>query len=319
MSHKNIFRLGMLAFLLLLGAALAPAVGASAPADNTGSFQVLYFNYIDGGGTDCPQANAAASGYATQINNYWPEGTSPVPGAVGTENYMVCWQGPIYIPRAGMWDVYTCNDDGMNIWVNGQIWMNAWWDQGPSEHAGTFDFTSPGTYNLEVKLYNRTRGATARVAWVLWGDPIPVHCGPPPPPVCPGCYPCQGCPPPPPPPPPPPVCPGCYPCQGCPPPPPPPPPPPVCPGCYPCQGCPPPPPPPPPPCQPCQPAVPYQPAYYPPPPPPKPSFSCFYRVQWGDYLVTIAWKFHTTTWQLAQWNHLFNPNFIYAGMVLRVC
>jgi LysM repeat protein len=42
-------------------------------------------------------------------------------------------------------------------------------------------------------------------------------------------------------------------------------------------------------------------------------------VRYGDTLTAIAWKFGVTTWELAQWNKLANPNYIYAGMVLKVC
>ncbi len=77
--------------------------------------------------------------------------------------------------------------------------------------------------------------------YIYAGQKLAIPCANPP--VCPGCWPCQGCPPPVVPTPPPPVCSGCWPCQGCPPPPPvyptPTPVPPVCPGCWPCQGCPP--------------------------------------------------------------------------------
>ena len=273
MSRIYLWRISVLVLALGVMAIFAPRAAASQPADNTGSFQVYYFNYIDGGGSDCPAGNAVATGYATTINNVWPEGTSPVPGVVNTENYMVCWRGPIYIPQPGMWDVYTCNDDGMNVWLNDQIWMNAWYDQGPTSHGGTFNVPAAGNYMMTVKMYNRTLGATARVAWVLWGQPNPVPCGPTPPPA-----------------PPPPVCPYWNPYCYQPPPPQP---------CLYLYGC-----------------------YNPYPPKPKPIYppaACYYRVRWGDTLTGIAWRFGTTTWQLTQWNHIYNPNYIYAGMVLRVC
>lgn len=45
---------------------------------------------------------------------------------------------------------------------------------------------------------------------------------------------------------------------------------------------------------------------------------CFYRVRWGDTLYSIAWRYGTSTWALASANHLYNPNYIYAGMFLRI-
>lgn len=45
---------------------------------------------------------------------------------------------------------------------------------------------------------------------------------------------------------------------------------------------------------------------------------CFYRVRWGDTLNGIAWRFGTNYWVLARANGLSNPNYIYAGMILRI-
>lgn len=296
MYRRPLVYLGLVALALLAAATFAPQAKASPPAQ-MGNFPALYFNYIDGGGTDCPSGNAVFSGFDNEIFKYWPEGASPAPGYVNTNNYMVCWNGSVYFPAAGTYTVHALTDDGMNIWVNGSIAMNAWYDQGPTWHEGTFYIPGPGNYSFEVKYYNRPNAGVACVSWGPQNQPYGWKCPyppgpPPPPPICPGC---------------PPLCPGC-PCQGCPPIYPTPPP---CPywGCYnPQPQC-------PPYCNPQPPCA----NCYPPPQPPPPKPVCYYRVQWGDTLAGISWKFHVPTWLLAQWNHLNNPNYIYAGMVLRVC
>lgn len=292
MSRENVFRLGAFVIAIILLAVIVPGVNASPPESppaQTGNFPAFFYNHIDQGGTDCPQNTAVYIGYDTEIFKFWPEHTSPVPGIVKTERYMVCWNGGVYFPQAGTYTVYTLNDDGMNVWVNGKIAMNAWYDQGPTWHQGDFYIPAPGNYSFEVKYYNRTLGATACVSWALKGQPYTWKCP----------YPPQPKPPQPPAPPPPQPCPYWY--QGCQPPQPPPPPP--CPYYPNCNE------PPPPPCQ-----------YYPncnqPQPPP---YVCFYTVQYGDTLASIAWKFNVTVWELAQWNGLSNANYIYAGMKLRVC
>jgi LysM repeat protein len=45
---------------------------------------------------------------------------------------------------------------------------------------------------------------------------------------------------------------------------------------------------------------------------------CYYRVRWGDTLNSIAWRYGTNYWALANANGISNPNYIYAGMVLRI-
>jgi LysM repeat protein len=58
-----------------------------------------------------------------------------------------------------------------------------------------------------------------------------------------------------------------------------------------------------------------------PPKPPmgKPGPLCWYRVKPGDTLSRIAMWTHTSVWALTSWNHIMNPNRIYAGTWLRVC
>ena len=57
---------------------------------------------------------------------------------------------------------------------------------------------------------------------------------------------------------------------------------------------------------------------YPHPMPPPKKKDCWYVVKWGDDLFRIALKFGTNYWALAFANHLSNPNYIYAGQVLRI-
>lgn len=297
MYRKLIGLLGTAALALFLTIALAPQANA-APAQQTGVFQTRYFNFYDAGGRECPDAQASYVSSDTEIFKYWPEGTSPVPGVINTTNYMVCWRGTVYFPQAGTYTVYTLNDDGMNVWVNGNIAMNAWYNQGPTWHQGDFNIPAPGYYSFEVKYYNAPNAGTACVSWALKGQPYTWKCPypPAPPPVQPTVVP-----------------PPCYPWPQCNPPQPP---------CYPwpqCQQ-------PQPPCQPYpQCTYPPQPPCYPypqctqPQPPPPPVVNCWYKIRYGDTLYAIAWKYGVTVWQLQQWNNIQNPNWIYAGMLIRVC
>jgi LysM repeat protein len=41
-----------------------------------------------------------------------------------------------------------------------------------------------------------------------------------------------------------------------------------------------------------------------------------YVVQWGDTLTSIAWRFGTSSWAIAQANGIYNLNYIYAGQRL---
>lgn len=60
------------------------------------------------------------------------------------------------------------------------------------------------------------------------------------------------------------------------------------------------------------------PQYHPQPYRPHYGYDCYYRVRWGDTLYSIAWRYGTTYWTLAHANGLYNPNYIYAGMLMRI-
>ncbi len=47
--------------------------------------------------------------------------------------------------------------------------------------------------------------------------------------------------------------------------------------------------------------------------------SQFYVVHYGDTLYSIAYRYHTTVYELMKLNGLYNPNYIYAGQTLCVC
>jgi LysM repeat protein len=55
----------------------------------------------------------------------------------------------------------------------------------------------------------------------------------------------------------------------------------------------------------------------PPPPPPPPGCQCSHVVHSGETLSQIAWRYGTTVQWLTQANHLWNPNYIWAGQ--RLC
>ena len=53
-----------------------------------------------------------------------------------------------------------------------------------------------------------------------------------------------------------------------------------------------------------------------PPPPPPPTCGYWYGVRFGDTLNSIAWRTGVGAWAIAQANHVYNLNRIYAGQSL---
>lgn len=290
MSRSYIWRLSALTLMIGLLAVLAPAASASPPA-MSGPWTGWYYNGIQDSNS-CFNPPSTWSRSDPAISFYWQEGTSPWPGALGSENYTVCWQGTFNFPSSGNYTFYTFHDDGIRVWVPDlaqPLMVDAWYDTGPSPNQGTW-FVPAGWHKVVVAYYNHTLAGVACADWAPQGAPNPLSCpyypptGQPPVPY-PGQYGYPG------------TYPGTY--QGT----------------YP---------------------APYnqtvvnniianilgqyniQPNIRPVVVPPAPS--CFwYRVQYGDFLKSIAWRFGTTWWRIAQDNNLVNPNIIYPGQLLKIC
>lgn len=285
MSRSYVWRLSVIVLLIGLLAVLAPAAAASPPA-LSGPWTGWYYNGILDSNT-CFNPPSTWSRSDPAISYYWQQGTSPWPGALGAENYTVCWQGNFYFPNSGNYTFYTFHDDGMRVWVPDlpqPLMVDAWYDTGPSPNQGTWNVPA-GWHKVVVAYYNHTLAGVACADWAPEGAGNPLNCPyypPTAPPPVPYPYPQP------------------YPYPGN-----------LPPGYnqttinniianilgqY------------------LPPKV--QPAPYPQPPAP----SCFwYRVQYGDFLNSIAWKFGTTWWRIAQDNHLANPNLIYVGQLLKIC
>ncbi len=164
------FKLMIGALILALLVALAPLAGgptAAAPlADGylsgcTGE----YFNNTDLSGSP------AFSRVDSSVNFFWPENTSPAPG-IGVNNYGVRWTCSFYVSTPGNYNFNMVADDGMNLVVNGNLLIWAWYDQGPSSYSQVA-YLNAGWQTARVEYYNRTLAGTARV-WYGLGTPPPV-------------------------------------------------------------------------------------------------------------------------------------------------
>jgi len=47
-------------------------------------------------------------------------------------------------------------------------------------------------------------------------------------------------------------------------------------------------------------------------------YGCYYRVNYGDTMLSIAARYHVNAWTLARTNGIYNLNWIYAGQMLRI-
>ena len=121
------------------------------------------------------------------INFNW--GTSSPSGAVGADTYSVRWTGKIEPRFSETYTFRTTSDDGVRLWVNGQLIIDAWFDHGATDHFGAIALERGVRYDLKMEYYEATGSAVAVLAWSSPSQPLQVvpqsqlYSDPPPPPT----------------------------------------------------------------------------------------------------------------------------------------
>ncbi len=126
------------------------------PAGGTG-LRGDYYNNMDFTGTTVTRTDA-------RIDFNW--GTGSPDGSLGADTFSVRWTGQIEPWFSGPHTFYTTTDDGVRVWLNGQLIIDRWFDQSPTEWAAVpVDLTVGVRYDLRVDYYENVGGATAQLAW----------------------------------------------------------------------------------------------------------------------------------------------------------
>jgi hypothetical protein len=107
------------------------------------------------------------------VNFDWGDGA---PGAgVPANDFSVRWSGQVQAPVTGTYTFSTVSDDGVRLWVNGQLVIDNWTD-----HAATADTSAAialvgGTrYDLRMEYYEHKVLAVARLQWAYPGQTVTV-------------------------------------------------------------------------------------------------------------------------------------------------
>ncbi len=98
------------------------------------------------------------------VNFVYPNGDSPAPGIGGT-NFSVQWLGKIQPEFTETYTFYTESDDGVRLWVNGQLLVDDWNDHPPTEDSGTITLSAGQEYTIEMDLYQNQGGSEAQLLW----------------------------------------------------------------------------------------------------------------------------------------------------------
>lgn len=97
------------------------------------------------------------------INNNWNAG-SPDP-SIEPDSFSARWTGFIQAPTTERYTFYTQSDDGIRLWVNGQLLIDNWTNHSALVNRATFDFVAGQRYSFKLEHYDSAGMATAKLAW----------------------------------------------------------------------------------------------------------------------------------------------------------
>jgi hypothetical protein len=97
------------------------------------------------------------------VNFNWGTG-SPASG-IGADRFSARWTGQVLAVETGTYTFRTYSDDGVRLWVNGQLLIDHWTDHAPTYDTGTITLQAGVRYDIKVEYYEDTGGAVMQLEW----------------------------------------------------------------------------------------------------------------------------------------------------------
>nr|WP_320117185.1 PA14 domain-containing protein [uncultured Marinifilum sp.] len=120
----------------------------------------LLANYYDGiGFTDYKETIEI-----DELNYSWGYG-APESTLVGNDQFSVRFTGSVKAEQAGTYTFYTTSDDGVRLWVDGQLIVDQWNDHGTTIHKGTISLSEAQITPIVLEYYENGGGAVVKLEW----------------------------------------------------------------------------------------------------------------------------------------------------------
>ncbi len=84
---------------------------------------------------------------------------------VGPANFGIRWSGVIQPGFSETYTFYTTSDDGVRLWVNGNLLIDHWVGQSPKEWSGSIALNAGQFYPIMFEYYQGTGGAMVNLKW----------------------------------------------------------------------------------------------------------------------------------------------------------
>jgi uncharacterized repeat protein (TIGR03806 family) len=151
------------------GVASASFINSSSVGNGTGLRGEYFSNHLS---TDPYSGAPTLVRTDANINFNWGTG-SPDP-SISADSFTVRWIGAVQPQFNETYTFSTTTDDGVRLWVNGQLIVDEWVDQGPTTWSGSINLNAQQHYNIEMDYYENAGGAVAELSWSSLSTPLAI-------------------------------------------------------------------------------------------------------------------------------------------------
>jgi len=107
------------------------------------------------------------------INFAWGN-NSPDGESLPADNFSVRWTGFVTPKFTERYTFQTISDDGVRLWINGQLLIDDWFDHAPRLVSNSIDLTAGIPYSLKLEYYESIQGASISLSWSSSSQPLQI-------------------------------------------------------------------------------------------------------------------------------------------------
>jgi len=123
--------------------------------DQVGGLQAEYFE----GTNFTKKVNARVD---SVIDFNWSGGP---PAKCPIDNYSVRWTGELRTDEAGKYEIGVLTDDGVRLWLDDKLIIDAWKGQAASYYSGQMELTANKKYNIKLEYFQGGGDAVIKLSW----------------------------------------------------------------------------------------------------------------------------------------------------------
>ena len=105
-----------------------------------------------------------ATGTDSTVDFDWGAG-GPVALAGRTNQFSIRWSGTIVVPVAGQYGFRMTSDDGVRMYIDGVLVMDAWTDHSAANTDASVQLPA-GLHTIDVRYFENGGVASARLSWL---------------------------------------------------------------------------------------------------------------------------------------------------------